>query len=202
MTPRRAPTVLLAAAAAAVLTLASCSSNLPAPPAAPSGTPGAAAVGPLPYPTARPDTVGGRSPAPQADPPARAATPETVAAAGLRVIYTWDTGRDSGPASAARSALAFLSPPMRTDVLNAPPVAQPGAQWDGWATHAAVLTATVTAGADDHPPDTPNRVYRQYVITQTIHSADGWSAPPQQLAVFVTLDHTPSGWRIATVNAT
>lgn len=201
MTARSAPAVLLAVAAAAVLALTSCTSAPPAP-AGPGGTTAASAVVPVPYPTPRPDTVGGSRPQPPAAAaPARDATPDTVAAAGLRVLYTWDTGSDSGPASAARRALALLSPPMSTDVLNAPPVAQPGAQWDQWARHAAVLTAAVTAGADDHPPDTPDRVYRQYAITQTIRGADGWSAPAQQLTVFVTLERTPSGWRIATVSS-
>lgn len=198
MTACRALAVLVTACA--VLALNSCTSA-PAPSTGPGGTVVPPAVVAVPYPTPRPDTVDTSRPPPQAAPPARDATADTVAAAGLRVIYTWDTGTDSGPASAARRALKLLSPPMSTDVLNAPPVAQPGAQWDQWASHAAVLTADVTPSADDHPPDTPDRVYRQYTITQTIHGVDGWSAPAQQLTVFVTLDHTPDGWRIATVSS-
>jgi hypothetical protein len=119
-------------------------------------------------------------------------------------MYTWHTGSapgsDTGPASAIRRALAYLAPPMSTDVLDAPPVAAPGAQWNSWSAHAAVLTPTITPGTDDTPPATPTTLYRQYEITQTVRGAGGWTTSPLRTTVFVTLVHTPSGWRIAEVD--
>ncbi len=175
-----------------------CSSAVhpsPARPASPVPRPG-------PYPPPRPDSLGGAAPVPAEAPPA-SASPDQVARAGLAIMYSWYTGSapdsDTGLASATRRALAYLAPPMSTDVLAAPPVAAPGAQWDSWAAHTAVLTPTITPGTDDTPAATPSTIYRQYEITQTVHSTDGWTTAAHLSTVFVTLGHTPWGWRIAEV---
>jgi hypothetical protein len=171
--------------------LAGCSSR-----PAPSGLPSSA---PTPYPPARSQTVDGLPPEPAAAPPAPGSSPDTVAAEALAVMFRWDTGRDSGPATATRRALAFLAPPMSSAVITSPPVASPGAQWNTWAAHHATLTPAITPGSDDRPPDTADQAYRQFEITQAVHSPDGWSAPPQHATAFVTLVHTAAGWKITDV---
>lgn len=187
----------LAAAVLAVLAgslagLSACSSS-PEPGHGPAGNPAAAGH----YPWPRPDSVGGLPPVPDAPPPAVSASPDQVAQAALEVMFAWYCDRDSGPAAATRRALASLAPPMSTDVLGAPPVAAPGAQWDLWASHRAMLTPRVTPGNDPTPPDTPTTAYRQYQVTQTVRGADGWVGPDQVTTVFVTLVRTPDGWRIS-----
>lgn len=194
--PPRVPLAALLAALLVVILAAGCSEPSQQ---APANQPGAPAA-PMPYPPPRPDSIGGPPPAPTAAAPPATAGPDEVAQAGLRIMFTWYTGHDTGPASATRRALAYLAPPMSTDVIAAPPVASPGAQWDQWAAHQAMLTPTIARGGDDAPPSSAQHAYRQYLITQTVTGADGWRDPPRRTTVFVTLTHTSTGWRIAQVD--
>jgi hypothetical protein len=194
--PHKHPPAALLAALLVVILAAGCSEPGEQAPATGPEAP----VAPMPYPPPRPDNIAGPAPAPTAPAPPATAGPDEVAQAGLRIMFTWYTGHDTGPASATRRALAYLAPPMSTDVIAAPPAASPGAQWDQWAGHHAVLIPTITRGGDDTPPTTTQRAYRQYLITQTVTGADGWTAPPQRITAFVTLAHSSTGWRIAQVD--
>lgn len=182
----------LALAAAGLAGLSACSSSHE-----PRNQPPGAPVESGPYPGPRPDTVPGLQPVPDSPPLVASASPDQVAKVGLEVMFQSYCDRDTGPHAAARRALAYLAPPMSTDVLAAPPVASAGAKWDLWMRHRAVLTSQVTPGNDPTPPDTANRVYRQYQVTQTVRGENGWSAPDETTTVFVTLVRTPEGWRIS-----
>lgn len=145
-------------------------------------------------------------------------TPEGVAVAALREIFTWYPAQEkpsdsfrrarqwlgpsltrlangAGPASATTSAVA-LPPPSSAaaapSVETAPP---PSLRWNEWATAGAVVEAFAFASGEVPADTDPARVLRKIGIEQTVVYRDR-REPLPSIAVIATLIKTDAGWRL------
>lgn len=125
---------------------------------------------------------------------------DAVALAGVKALLASDTTIDADPNATVWRNRVWLTPAFAAQVKNAPPIAGPGAQWQTWASHRAVLHVATALGGDEHPPDTPQAAYRQIVATIAPAGAKGWHGSTETKVVFVALTHTTHGWRIASEN--
>lgn len=117
-------------------------------------------------PTAKPPTPETTLPEEQAAVNRR--DPAAVAAATVKIWFTWDTGRDPNPSAAVARSAPLLADAFRTQVLATASL-QPTAQWLIWSAQNAVVTATATPVPNQGAPDSPTRRYFIFDVTQTGH---------------------------------
>lgn len=173
--------------------LAGCA-RLTAPAVAPSSSPtrSVRAFTASPYPSR---ASGARTAIPVPRPPAGAGV-DRVALAGVRAIEGSDTTVDADPNDTVRRAAAWLTPAFAARVRAYPPVAVPGAAWNGWAAHRAYLKVTVSLADDDHRTDSTGAAYRQVIAVLHPVGRDGWRGRPLTQVVFVSLATVRGQWRL------
>lgn len=126
--------------------------------------------------------------------------PGKVALAAGVALSAADTTLDRSPNGTAVRAAAWLTPAMVATVTSARPAGAPGAQWDLWASHHAYLVPTAVPAPDaGAPPDSAAIAYRQIGVTTTAVGRDGWKDQPRRQILFLTLNRTLAGWRVAAV---
>lgn len=194
----------VAAVAAAVGLLAGCAPGSAGGPArahgpvAPAASPSSRSVPPYPPVSASPAAAGSarRMAGPTS---AQRGSADAMATAGARVLLGADTAVDAEEnQTAVRAALGgWLTPAYAGQVRRYPPIAAPGATWNGWVAHRAYLRVTSRLGADDHPPDTTTTAHRQVLAVVSPIGRDGWHGAAVPVTVFVTLARTPAGWLLA-----
>ncbi|MCU1642380.1 MAG: hypothetical protein JWN03_2655 [Nocardia sp.] len=124
-------------------------------------------------------------------------TPDGVAVAALREIYTWYPATESQSAALAR-ARKWLGPTLiRT--LDTPPTSAetPKAtlQWADWGKAGAHVEAFVFASGETAPPGAdPNRQQYKIGIEQTVVSPDGRREPLPAGTVVATVVRTNGSW--------
>lgn len=121
---------------------------------------------------------------------------DQVALAGVTALLSSNTTIDADANATFWRNRAWLTDAFARQVRDAPPIAGPGAQWNTWAAHRAVLHVATTVGGDEHPPDTATTAWRQIIATITPTGPGGWHAAAFTRAVFVALTRTRLGWRI------
>ncbi|WP_433635583.1 hypothetical protein [Nocardia sp. CA-120079] len=125
--------------------------------------------------------------------------PAAVAAAAMRIWFTWDTTRDAGPDDAAGRAGPLLVPAYAAALTLAAPIAGPGADWMRWSGQRARLVASVRAGAEPVPAASVSTAYAQLVIDQAVTAPDGTVGEHVSAVVDVRLARGVSGWEVASV---
>ncbi|MFC8043050.1 hypothetical protein [Nocardia sp. NPDC057353] len=175
----RATLVVVLMAGIAVL-LAACGGRDPDP-AAPGGSNGAATTTRLLEAVPAPDPV----------------TPDGVAVAALREIYTWNPAAEVPGDSLAR-ARKFLGPSLiRTAEAPAGEAAKPTLQWGEWAAAGATVRA-FTFASGERPPAAADPNVQQFKIgiEQTVEYPNGRQEPLPPATVIATVVRTGDGWRL------
>ncbi|QIS13492.1 hypothetical protein [Nocardia arthritidis] len=126
-------------------------------------------------------------------------TPDGVAVAALKEIYTWYPERESQGASLAR-ARKWLGPSLARVVDSAPSnVETPKAtvRWADWAKAKARVEA-FTFASGERPPTNPDPNTQQFKIgiEQTVVYPDGRKEQLAPMTVIATVVRTPGGWRL------
>jgi hypothetical protein len=126
-------------------------------------------------------------------------TPDGVAVAALKEIYTWYPAQEAQGASLSH-ARKWLGPSLiRT--LDTPPTAAgtPGEslQWSQWATAGATVVAFAFASGESPPPSAdPDHQQYKIGIEQTVVYPDARREPLPPTTVIATVVRTPDGWRL------
>jgi hypothetical protein len=128
--------------------------------------------------------------------------PAAVITVVVETMFSWQPGRDTSPADAFTRAKPLLSAPLAAQQpdLGGP---QAGSQWHDWAYQRATITAKADIVTDEHPPDTPDKVFRVVAIKQAIGTATvgAGDATGNEInsTVWVTAVHTSDGWRVDSI---
>ncbi len=126
-------------------------------------------------------------------------TPDGVAVAALKEIYTWYPAREPQGSSMAR-ARKWLGPSLiRT--LDTPPsgvdTPKPTLQWADWGKAGATVEAFAFASGEKAPPGgDPDHEQYKIGIEQTVVYPDGRRQQLPPATVIATVAHTPDGWRL------
>lgn len=126
-------------------------------------------------------------------------TPDGVAVAALREIYSWEPATENQGTSLTR-ARKFLGPSL-IRMLDASPtgIETPKAtlQWSDWAKAAARVDAFTFASGETAPNTTePNIQQFKIGIEQTVVYPSGRKEPLPPATVIATVVRTPDGWRL------
>ncbi|MBF6168435.1 hypothetical protein IU486_27325 [Streptomyces gardneri] len=126
-------------------------------------------------------------------------TPDGVAVAALREIYSWQPATESQGASLSR-ARKFLGPSL-IRMLDAAPTAvetpKSTLQWADWAREGARVEAFTFASGEKAPTlSDPNVQQFKIGIEQTVVYPDGRKEPLPPATVIATVVRTPDGWRL------
>ncbi len=135
------------------------------------------------------------------EPPQPVAPDETgpeVIVSALDTIFTWYPGKDESTRDAYRRADRYLTESLAALSDRDEPAPQT-AQWVDWAERKATVTAETFVVADEHPPDTADRVIREAVITQTVTRSAGSKETLTPLNAHVTAIRTSAGWRVSDI---
>ena len=125
-------------------------------------------------------------------------TPDGVAVAALREIFTWYPATESQGASLAR-ARKWLGPSL-LHTLDTPVDGQtpnPTLQWADWGRSRARVDA-FTFASGEQAPNAADPDHRQFKIgiEQTAVHPDGTRDTLPPSTVIATVVHTPGGWRL------
>ncbi|MFF0488133.1 hypothetical protein ACFYTQ_03840 [Nocardia sp. NPDC004068] len=126
-------------------------------------------------------------------------TPDGVAVAALREIYTWYPAREAQGASLSR-ARKWLGPSLiRT--LDTPPsgvdTPKPSLQWADWGKAGAKIDAFTFASGEKAPPSgDPDHEQYKIGIEQTVVYPDGRRESLPPTTVIATVARTADGWRL------
>jgi hypothetical protein len=134
--------------------------------------------------------------------PAAGAGVDRVALASVRAIEGSDTTVDADPNDTVRRAAVWLTPAFAAWVRAYPPVAVPGAAWNGWSAHRAYLRVTVSLTGDGHQSDSTRVAFRQVVAVLHPIGRHGWQGQPLTRVVFVSLATVRGQWRLAAERST
>lgn len=127
--------------------------------------------------------------------------PTAVAVAMLDSTFSYNTNLDKSPQAALERSAVWYTPSAAKKLAAAGPQGSPGKQWTTWSQHHVITTVTVSAAPDSGaPPETSTSAYRQFAVTVTPHGSNGWTAPPELYACFVTLTNTSVGWQVASLD--
>ncbi|MEU4340707.1 hypothetical protein AB0H00_05445 [Nocardia sp. NPDC023852] len=126
-------------------------------------------------------------------------TPDGVAVAALREIYSWEPATENHGTSLSR-ARKFLGPSL-IRMLDASPTGMetPKAtlQWSDWAKAGARVDAFTFASGETAPNTTdPNVQQFKIGIEQTVVYPNGRKEPLPPATVIATVVRTPDGWRL------
>ncbi len=173
--PRLAAATL--AATLAALLIAGCSGNSDSGEETTSTTPTTPAPAQQWDPNDAPTTTEPTGPTPATSLPDSAgqvnrSDPEQLAQAAIKIWFTWDTGVDDGPNDAAARTAPLLTAKF-ADSLFSTGSNSPGGQWLTWAEQDAVVTPTWRLMPDQGAPQTADRKYFVYEVTQTARTPDG-----------------------------
>ncbi|WP_025350761.1 hypothetical protein [Nocardia nova] len=125
-------------------------------------------------------------------------TPDGVAVAALREIFTWYPASESQGASLAR-ARKWLGPSL-LHTLDTPAdgaTPNPSLQWGEWG-RAGVRVEAFAFASGESAPTTTDPDHRQFKIgiEQTAVHPDGARDTLPPSTVIATVVHTPDGWRL------
>ena len=148
-------------------------------------------------PTASPRRPVSPAPRTSGPTPATASTANAAAVFGVRAIESSDTAVDADPHDTVQRAAVWLTPAFAAQVKAFPPVAAPGATWNGWAGHRAYVVVTTRLGGDEHPTDTAATAYRQVLAVLHPIGRDGWHGAAVTAVVSVSLAKVGRQWRLA-----
>lgn len=98
--------------------------------------------------------------------------PDAVSQAAVQIWFSWDTATDRGPNDATARAASLLTKKF-ADSLFATGSNSPGGQWLTWAEQDAVVTPTIRLMPDQGAPQTLDRKYYVYEVTQIARTPDG-----------------------------
>jgi hypothetical protein len=136
------------------------------------------------------------------DEPPKQVTPDDsgadVIVTTLDTIFTWYPGKDESTRDAYQRASPYMTESLAALANSGEPMQQT-AQWVDWAERKATVTAETFVVAGEHPPDTPDRVIREAVITQTVTDPAGAKATLSPLNAHVTAIRTDAGWRVSDI---
>ncbi|WP_330229757.1 hypothetical protein OHA40_27590 [Nocardia sp. NBC_00508] len=126
-------------------------------------------------------------------------TPDGVAVAALRAVYSWEPATETQGASLAR-ARKFLGPSL-IRMLDAAPTAvetpKSTLQWADWAREGARVEAFTFASGEKAPTLTdPNVQQFKIGVEQTVVYPNGRKEPLPPATVIATVVRTPDGWRL------
>lgn len=125
-------------------------------------------------------------------------TPDGVAVAALKEIFTWYPATESPGASLAR-ARKWLGPSLVRTVDSPPSGAEtpnPSLQWSDWGRAGAKIEAFAFASGEKAPAADPDHQQFKIGIEQTVVYADGRREPLAPTTVIATVVRTPDGWRL------
>ncbi|WP_245553202.1 hypothetical protein [Nocardia veterana] len=145
-------------------------------------------------PTVTSTTVRQLEAAPAPDP----ATPDGVAVAALREIFTWYPATESQGASLSR-ARKWLGPSLLRTLDTPPgePTPRITLRWAEWG-RAGVRVEAFTFASGEQAPGTGDSDHQQFKIgiEQTAVHPDGTREPLPPTTVIATVVRTPDGWRL------
>ena len=98
--------------------------------------------------------------------------PDAVSKTAVQIWFSWDTATDRGPNDATARAAPLLTKKF-ADSLFATGSNSPGGQWLTWAEQDAVVTPTIRLMPDQGAPQTLDRKYYVYEVTQIARTPDG-----------------------------
>jgi hypothetical protein len=128
--------------------------------------------------------------------------PAAVITKVIETMFSWQPGKDTSPADAFTRAKPLLSAPL---AAQQPDLAGPqaGSQWHDWAYARATIAANAVIVADEHPPDTPDKVFRVVAIKQAIGGpkvgAGDATGNEINSTAWVTAVRTSQGWRVDSI---
>ncbi|MCE5290189.1 MAG: hypothetical protein LLG14_13265 [Nocardiaceae bacterium] len=143
--------------------------------------------------------VGCGSESPHSDVTDRARPGDDVIVKALDTIFTWHPGTDASTVDAYRRAAPFLTQAL-SDRASAGSEVRPSAQWQDWAQRKVSVNATTFIVAGEHPADTPDRIERTAVVTQTVVDPGVSSRTLAPFNAYVVSIRTPVGWLVSDIS--
>ncbi|WP_245671593.1 hypothetical protein [Nocardia amamiensis] len=126
-------------------------------------------------------------------------SPDGIAVAALREIYSWEPATESQGASLSR-ARKFLGPSlirMLDTATTAVETPKSSLQWSDWARQGARVEAFIFASGEKAPIHTdPNVQQFKIGIEQTVVYPNGRKEALPPATVIATVVRTPDGWRL------
>ncbi|MET7769033.1 hypothetical protein [Nocardia sp. NPDC005366] len=126
-------------------------------------------------------------------------TPDGVAVAALKEIYTWQPAAEAQGSSLSR-ARKWLGPSLIRVLDTTPAVTETprqSLQWSDWAKAKATVQAFTFASGERPPAGAdPNTEQYKIGIEQTVVYPDGRKEPLPPSTVIATVVRTAEGWRL------
>lgn len=120
-----------------------------------------------------------------------------VATTAVRIWFTWNTGTDQGPLDAVARTAPLLTASFRDASLSSSAIS-PGGTWLRWASDNAVVTPTITAQPNQGAPDSSDRKYFIFDVTQTGRDARGdQSGASVHRTVWVICTRSNGAWEVS-----
>lgn len=131
------------------------------------------------------------------------ASPNAVAVAAIKALWTVNAAKDETPFAAEVRATVYMTPSYAAEIKGNPPQAAPGAQWQLWVDHHVVTSVKVVREYDaGGPVSTASTAYLQYGVTVVPRGTHGWKGADNTYTEFVELTRASSNapWLVATVD--
>ena len=123
--------------------------------------------------------------------------PESVAKAVVTIWFSWDTSTDSGPNDAAARSAPLLTPAY-AQTLTSTGSASPGADFLTWAQQSAVVTPQITEQPNQNAPDSDDKRYFVFEVTQTGRTSSGQIVgDPVTTSAWVIVTRGDHGWAVS-----
>ncbi|CAM3982563.1 hypothetical protein [Smaragdicoccus niigatensis] len=142
--------------------------------------------------------VGCGSEPPSGDVTDQAKPGDEVIVKALDTIFTWHPGTDASTIDGYRRAAPLLTQSL-SDKSSAGSDVRPSAQWQDWARRKVSVNATTFIVAGEHRADTPDRIERTAVVTQTVVDPAASSQTLAPFNAYVAAVRTSAGWRVSDI---
>lgn len=127
--------------------------------------------------------------------PVAGQSPEEVAAAGMRELYTLRPAQEA-PSDALERLRPWLSESMNARIAALPQAPGASSRWADWSSARVRVDARTLVSAERPPQESPGHADRKVGVTQTVIWPDGHHENLAPFAVTVALVATDGGWRI------
>lgn len=127
--------------------------------------------------------------------------PDATAIAVATTAYSYAPGKDKSPNDGMKRAAPLLTRELSEAIDKYQPATGPGAQWESWALHNAVVVATAEIGNEPLPPAASGATNLQVLITQSVN-INGEVSPASRVKILITMTKTPQGYRVSSLQQT
>ena len=123
-------------------------------------------------------------------------SPEEVALAALRIIYTRDTSQEPNSSESFVRAAPLMTDKLREELVIDDSTARPSRQWSQWVEQAATIAADTEVSPEEYPADEPDLWRRSIEVVEYVHTGDGAKLGTFQSLHYVDMRREGEDWRL------